>query len=238
MRFAAKMANRQVNEEERLINQLVKCRLNRMIIFRPVIHFLLHIFSFRNLKKMSEAELVSAYKGSEDLNYLGELYQRKAVMISSICVKYMDRTEDAEDAAIEIFEILKKDLLKHEVDNLNGWLFSVTRNHCYKKLNKLKREGTVLSDDEKSLNHFMESGQDDSLNDKMLKEAELELMEEAIDQLKDEQKLCIELFYLKQKSYKEIEEETQLDLKKVKSHIQNGKRNIKIWMEKHQKDLE
>jgi RNA polymerase sigma-70 factor (ECF subfamily) len=50
--------------------------------------------------------------------------------------------------------------------------------------------------------------------------------------------LCIELFYLKQKSYKEIEEETQLDLKKVKSHIQNGKRNIKIWMEKHQKDLE
>lgn len=169
---------------------------------------------------------------------MGELYQRKSVMISSICLKYMDRTEDAEDAAVEIFEVLKKDLLKHEVGNLNGWLFSVTRNHCYKKLNKFKKEATVLSNDEKSLNHFMESHQDDSLNDKLLREAELQLLEQAIEQLKDEQKLCIELFYLKQMSYKEIEDETAIDLKKVKSHIQNGKRNIKIWMEKQQHNSE
>lgn len=187
---------------------------------------------------MSEDELLEAYKNSEDLNYLGELYQRKSVMISSICVKYMDRIEDAEDAAVEIFEILKKDLLKHEVQNLNGWLFSVTRNHCYKKLNKFKREGAVLMDDEKSLNHFVESNTDEDLEDKMLKEAEIELMEEAIKHLKDDQQLCIELFYLKQMSYKEIEDETNLDLKKIKSHIQNGKRNIKIWMEKQQSNGE
>lgn len=187
---------------------------------------------------MSEEELIAAYKKSEDLNYLGELYKRKSVMISSICVKYMDRVEDAEDTAIEVFEVLKKDLLKHEVENLNAWLFSVTRNLCYKKLNKLKREGTVLSDDENSLNHFVDSNKDDDLEDKMLKEVELELMEEAIKHLKDEQRICIELFYLKQMSYKEIEEETSMDLKKVKSYIQNGKRNIKIWMEKHQDNIE
>ena len=150
----------------------------------------------------------------------------------------MDRMEDAEDAAIEVFEVIKKDLLKHEVQNINGWLFSVTRNLCYKKLNKLKKEGAVLSDDEKSFNQFVESESDNDLNDKLLKEAELELMEEAIKQLKDEQRICIELFYLKQMSYKEIVAETQIDLKKVKSHIQNGKRNIKIWMEKHQRDIE
>ena len=205
-----------------------------MTILGSVIHFLLHIFSFRNLRKLSDEELISAYKQSSDLDVLGELYQRKSIMISSICVKYMDRLEDAEDAAIEVFEVLKKDLLKHEVDNFNGWLFSVTRNLCYKKLNKLKKEGAVLTDDEKSLNQFVESNNHDDLNDKLLKEAELELMEEAIKHLKDEQQLCIELFYLKQLSYKEIEEQTDLDLKKVKSHIQNGKRNIKIWMEKHQ----
>ena len=203
-----------------------------------MIHFLLHIFSFRSLKKLSDEELIAAYKRSSDLKVLGELYQRKSVMISSICVKYMDRMEDAEDAAIEVFEVIKKDLLKHEVQNINGWLFSVTRNLCYKKLNKLKKEGAVLSDDEKSFNQFVESESDNDLNDKLLKEAELELMEEAIKQLKDEQRICIELFYLKQMSYKEIVAETQIDLKKVKSHIQNGKRNIKIWMEKHQRDIE
>lgn len=232
------MTNIEVNEVQALLYQFVQLMDVIMIILGAVIYFLLHIFSFRNLKKMSEEELIAAYKNSEDLNYLGELYQRKSVMVSAICVKYMDRTEDAEDAAIEIFEVLKRDLLKHQVDNFNGWLFSVTRNHCYKKLNKLKRESTILSDDEKSLNHFMESNIDSSLIDKELKEAELNLMEEAIKHLKSEQRLCIELFYLKQKSYKEIEEETELDLKKVKSHIQNGKRNIKIWMEKTQSNSE
>lgn len=223
---------------ENAISQLIEPTGNRLFILGLVINFLLHIFSFRNLKKLSEEELLSAYKNSQDLNYLGELYQRKSVMISSICVKYMDRVEDAEDCAIEVFEVLKTDLLKHQVENLNGWLFSVTRNLCYKKLNKLKREGTVLSDDEKSLSPFMESDSDADLNHKLMRESELELLEKAIEQLKDEQKMCVELFYLKQLSYKEIEEETHLDLKKVKSHIQNGKRNIKIWMENNQNSFE
>lgn len=187
---------------------------------------------------MSEEELLSAYKNSEDLNYLGELYQRKSVMISSICVKYMDRLEDAEDVSIEVFEVLKKDLLKHQVENLNGWLFSVTRNLCYKHLNKLRKEGMVFSEDENSFNHFVESKTDDDQEDKLLKEMELDLMEEAIKHLNDEQRTCVDLFYLKQMTYKEIEQETAINLKKVKSHIQNGKRNIKIWMEKRQHNFE
>lgn len=232
------MTNITFDEEQISIGQFVIKRLSRIIILGTMIQFLCHIFSFRNIKKMSDEDLIAAYKKSADLDFLGELYMRKSVMISSICVKYMDRVEDAEDAALELFEILKKDLLKHQVDNLNAWLFSVTRNHCYKKLNKLKREGTVLSDDEKSLSHFMESQPNDDLKDKLFREVELNLLEEAIKHLKDEQRLCIELFYLKQMSYKDIEEQTDLDLKKVKSHIQNGKRNIKIWMENHQENFE
>ncbi|CAG5083632.1 RNA polymerase sigma factor [Parvicella tangerina] len=187
---------------------------------------------------MSEKELVNAYRNSEDLNYLGELYQRKSVMISTVCFKYMDRIEDAEDAAVEVFEVLKRDLLKHKIENLNGWLFTVTRNHCYKKLNQLRREGTVLTDDEKSLNHFVETRKEEDLTDKLILEGDLDLLEKAIKQLKDDQRMCIELFYLKQQSYKEIEEVTELDLKKVKSHIQNGKRNIRIWMEKQKENIE
>lgn len=203
-----------------------------------MLHFLLHIFSFKGRKSYSDEELIAGYKATADLELLGELYQRKSVMISSICVKYMDRIEDAEDTAVEVFEVLRTDLLKHEVGNFNGWLFSVTRNLCYKKLNKLKKENAYLTDDEKSLNHFMESKLDEDLDDKLVKEGELELLEKAITFLKDDQRVCIELFYLKQLSYKEIEEETGLDLKKVKSYIQNGKRNLKIWMENNQDGLE
>jgi RNA polymerase sigma-70 factor (ECF subfamily) len=40
------------------------------------------------------------------------------------------------------------------------------------------------------------------------------------------------LFYLEQKCYKDIADLTGYDLNKVKSAIQNGKRNLKICMER------
>jgi len=47
-----------------------------------------------------------------------------------------------------------------------------------------------------------------------------------------EQKLCVILFYLEKRSYQEIATSTQFTQMQVKSHIQNGKRNLKLLMEK------
>jgi RNA polymerase sigma-70 factor (ECF subfamily) len=128
--------------------------------------------------------------------------------------------------------VIQKDLLKHEVQNINAWLFSVTRNHCYKKLNKQKKNPLQTTEDENLLNIFMENNEDDDLLDKLAQEDQFVALEKAINLLKDEQKECIDLFYLKQMSYQQINEQTGIELKKVKSHIQNGKRNLKLIMEK------
>jgi DNA-directed RNA polymerase specialized sigma24 family protein len=44
------------------------------------------------------------------------------------------------------------------------------------------------------------------------------------------------LFYLKELSYKEVADITQLDLKQVKSNIQNGKRNLQLILAQAFKD--
>jgi len=181
---------------------------------------------------MSDDELILHYKKTNNLEYVGELFQRKTHLIASLSYKFLKNEIEAEDAAYEIFEILCKDLLKHEITNVNAWLFSVTRNHCNKKLRKIINERELLNNQKKDSSSFMEYSNSDDLSDKELLEDQLTVMERAIEELSEEQKICVQLFYIEKKSYAEIVSVTGYELKKVKSYIQNGKRNIKIIMDK------
>jgi len=64
------------------------------------------------------------------------------------------------------------------------------------------------------------------------KEKRLREMEEGILHLSTEQRTCIDLFYIKEMSYKDISQKTGYTLLQIKSHIQNGKRNLKIYLDK------
>jgi len=128
---------------------------------------------------------------------------------------------------MEVFEILLKDLKQYEIKNFSPWLYSVTKNHCLKK----KRGATLhmIGDDniEKYDKNFMEFDPGLSLTDETEKEEKISNIEKAVKSLSEEQKQCIELFYLQEKSYKEVADETGYSMNKVKSYIQNGKRNLK-----------
>ena len=67
----------------------------------------------------------------------------------------------------------------------------------------------------------------------LLNEDKFLKLESAIEELKDEHKKCLIHFYLKKKSYDEVATITGFDLNQVKSFIQNGKRNLKLILEKH-----
>jgi len=191
------------------------------------------IVSFlKSLKKLSDAELIAAYKKSENMEYVGELFQRKTHLIASLSYKFLKNDTAAEDATYEVFEIICRDLLKHEVSNFNSWIFSVTRNHCYKKLRKEISEREKLAEEKNNAPNLMEFEEGADLRDKEQLEEQLELMEEVLETLGEEQQVCVKMFYLEKKSYQDIVAETGFELKKVKSYIQNGKRNMKITMEK------
>ena len=172
--------------------------------------------------------LVGAYKSSGDLAYLGELYQRYMHLVYGVCLKYLKNPEASQDATMQLFEKLITALKKHEVSNFKSWLHVMAKNHCLMALRKEKGEPVKEFSD-----WGMENGyeQHHANDDGIELEENLTKLEACIEQLQSEQQSCISLFYLKKKPYKTISAETGLELKKVKSHIQNGKRNLKACME-------
>lgn len=166
------------------------------------------------------------YKAAGDINMLGELYQRYMELVYGVCLKYMKEPEEAKDCVISIFEELTVKLRKYQVDNFRAWLFQLAKNHCLMKIRVKK--GYSVSIDE-TVMYFPENM---NLNEAVEKEHTLSTMEYCIGQLPADQKTAIELFYLEQKCYKEIAASFNTDTNKVRSFIQNGRRNLKICMEK------
>ena len=165
-----------------------------------------------------------------DKQIVGELYKRYTRFVFSICMKYLKDEESSKDAVMQIFEKLFVDLRKHEVANFKSWLHSVTRNHCLHIIRDSKYQNQKMKDFSNSEEEVMENQlflYQDSVN--VLEERVAEL-ERELGNLSKEQRVCVELFYLKDKCYQEVAEITGFSLNQVKSYIQNGKRNLIISM--------
>ncbi len=175
----------------------------------------------------SDGELVQQYKQTADMNVLGDLYQRYMDLIYGVCLKYLKIPDDAQDAVINIFEELIIKLQKYEVENFKGWLYQLAKNHCLMKLRSSKTKPVNVDVEVVHLAEIMH------LDDVLDKENNLVLMEGCIEQLPAEQKNVVQMFYLDEKCYKEIADITLTDINKVRSFIQNGRRNLKICMEKN-----
>ncbi|NND32368.1 MAG: sigma-70 family RNA polymerase sigma factor [Saprospiraceae bacterium] len=177
--------------------------------------------------EMTDEDLISYIKQSADKKGFSVLFKRYAHLLLGWCLRYLKDQQSSEDAVMDIMEQLIQNLHRYEIENFKNWLFLVTRNHCYMRL---RGQTHLLMDDLSQLDSedFMEKQEDMHLQ---IEQKENDL-HEAIEGLKGDQKRCIVLFYFKKKSYKEIAQATGFEEKKVKSHIQNGKRNLKLELEK------
>lgn len=161
------------------------------------------------------------------MSVLGELYQRYMELVYGVCLKYYKEPETAKDSVMLIFEELVLKLKKYEVDNFKGWLHQLAKNHCLMQLRTPKNKKTVEFNTE-----LMQSGEDVHLNGVLEKEENFKKLEHCLDTLTDKQQEAIRLFYLESKCYDEIVEITGQEWNQVRSFIQNGRRNLKLCMEK------
>lgn len=159
---------------------------------------------------------------------LAVLYQRYMDLLYGVCLKYLKNPEASRDAVMHIFEELVEKLKKHEVDNFKSWVYTLAKNHCLMQLRTPKNLKTTEFKVD-----IMQSEEEVHLNGALQREENLEKMERCLQTLSAEQKITVELFYLQNKCYKEIAEITGLEWNKVRSYIQNGRRNLKICMEKN-----
>ena len=178
-------------------------------------------------KELSDRELLDKYQKAHDLSILGILFDRYMHLVYGVCLIYFKERERSQDAVMEIFELLINKLKEHKVENFKSWLYVTSKNHCLMQLRRTNPEIRL----EDSSFQLVESEDPMHHDNEVELESDLIKLETCISKLKEDQKDCVSLFFLKKKSYAEIEEKTGHPIKKVKSFIQNGKRNLKICME-------
>ena len=175
---------------------------------------------------IDDQKILEAFQNNNELG-LKYLYDKYLHVIYGVCLKYLKSRPDAQDATSELLEKFINITIPADVRNLKTWLFVVTKNHCLMQLRKKKSDTSQLIPEE--IMDFTEEMH--PIDKALLKEEEISALMQCVETLKDEQKQCIDLFYLKKKCYQEIAEKTGHAIKKVKSYIQNGKRNLKICLE-------
>jgi RNA polymerase sigma-70 factor (ECF subfamily) len=184
-------------------------------------------------KDITDNELLEKFYRDKDNRWLGILLQRYTMLLFGVCMKYLKNEDDAKDSVQQVFLKIIAELHKYRVDYFKSWIYMIAKNHCLMRLRD--RQGkTPVELKEQSMGLEEEAAGPDSYRGQqhIEKDRMLDLMSVALEELNKEQKLCVTLFYLDKKSYQEIADKTGYSMGQVKSYIQNGKRNLKLLMER------
>jgi RNA polymerase sigma-70 factor (ECF subfamily) len=181
---------------------------------------------------ISDQELLEKFYADHNNEWLGILLERYTLLLLGVCMKYLKNEDDAKDSVQQVFLKVIQELHKYKVEYFKSWVYMVAKNHCLMKLRD--KQGKVSAE----LNEKLLLAPEEETDRQLLVQNDqtLELMEEALKELNPEQKQCVTLFYLQKKSYQEINEITGFSMLQVKSYIQNGKRNLKILIERKMKE--
>ncbi len=182
-------------------------------------------------KHIEDRELLQHFYNDRNNEWLGILMQRYTMMLLGVSMKYLKNEEEAKDAVQQVFLKAINELQKYQVEYFKSWIYMIAKNHC---LMKLRGKGKYTAE----INERVMATPDESeaINVHIQKDRTLTFMASALQQLNEEQQRCVTLFYLQKKSYQEITESTGFSMMQVKSHIQNGKRKLKIIIERMQQD--
>jgi RNA polymerase sigma-70 factor (ECF subfamily) len=178
-------------------------------------------------KHISDQELLEKFYADRDNQWLGILLERYTLLLLGVCMKYLKNEEQARDSVQQIFLKAITELQKYRVEYFKSWVYMVAKNHCLMQLRDKPGKNTV--EVKESIAAETDEPDKESL---LLNEKTYEYMGEALKELNADQQLCVTLFYMEKKSYQQITEQTGYSMMQVKSHIQNGKRNMRILIEK------
>jgi RNA polymerase sigma-70 factor (ECF subfamily) len=183
-----------------------------------------------NREEAPDEVLLDNYRSTGDLEILGELYKRYMHLVFGLSLKYLQNREDASDAVMQVFEKLIIEVPKHDIQNFKSWLYVLAKNHSLMQIRSDKSRDKKMDRWIKDQEDYMEFYPDLHPIDEAGKDGYPGL-KECIEKLKQEQKTCVELFYYQNKSYREVAQILDMEEKKVKSYLQNAKRNLKICLE-------
>ena len=184
----------------------------------------------RLYKQISDQELLERFYADHDNQWLGILLERYTLLLLGVCMKYLKNEELARDSVQQIFLKVITELQKYRVDYFKSWIYMVAKNHCLMQLRDKPGKNTI--EVKETIAAKAEETDKESL---LMSEKTYEYLDEALKELNADQQLCVTLFYIEKKSYQQISEQTRYSMMQVKSHIQNGKRNMRLMIERRMK---
>lgn len=173
----------------------------------------------------SDEELVLALQGGHR-SALGLLWDRYAHLLFGVGMKYLKDTERSKDAVADLFAKLPGLLNRHQVERFRPWVHTVMRNHC---LLALRADHKQVRWDEAVTTDAM----DETAHEAAVHESDLQRLEQAIGRLNEMQRNCIRLFHLERLSYAQVQERLGIDYDQLRSHLQNGRRNLRHILQQH-----
>jgi RNA polymerase sigma-70 factor (ECF subfamily) len=186
--------------------------------------------SGRRPNPKTDEELIAEFNSTGDLDLLGKLYSGYMPLVFGVCLKYLKDRDDSMDAVMQIFEKILEEIPEQRIENFRGWLYVVAKNYCLMQLRSRKSKEERFIEWANDPAVFMENSSGLHPIDEDREEMEADLTD-CIKRLKNEQGECIRLFYFENRCYNEIAAFLKIDEKKVKSHLQNAKRNLKLCLE-------
>jgi RNA polymerase sigma factor (sigma-70 family) len=189
---------------------------------------MMNFFRSNTPEQWTDEELLARYKAGGDARYLGLLYERYMPMVYGVCMKILNDPGKSEDAVMNIYEELVRKTREHQIESFRGWLYVLARNHCLMEWRKNHRRPTHYHAPE-NMEHFDAV---EAAFEVELPVADNKPLEKCLGELPQHQRRSVEMFYFEEKTYKEIAEITAEEVGKVRSYIQNGRRNLKICLEK------
>ena len=177
---------------------------------------------------IEDKELLEKYYLDGNNQWLGILLQRYTLLLLGVCIKYLKNEEEAKDSVQQIFIKVITEVNKYKIEYFKSWLYMVAKNYCLMKIRDSHGKIPVELNDNVAAHH----PDTDNLHELVDKDITLTYVEEGLLHLNEEQKQCVTLFYLQKQSYNQITANTGFTTLQVKSFIQNGKRNLKIFVEK------
>jgi RNA polymerase sigma-70 factor (ECF subfamily) len=182
---------------------------------------------------ITDQELLERFYANGNNELLGALLQRYTLLLLGVCMKYLKNEDEAKDSVQQIFLKVIQELGKYRVQYFKSWLYMIAKNYCLMKLRERQgKSAAPLQEEQVAAPH-----EEPDLLQLQHTDLTLDLMDQALKELNPEQQQCVTLFYLQKKSYQDISEETGYSMLQVKSYIQNGKRNLRILIERKLKSV-
>jgi RNA polymerase sigma factor (sigma-70 family) len=179
----------------------------------------------------SDTQLLEEFHRTGDRSLLGALLERYTLLLYGVGLKYLKDEEGARDAVQQVFLKAITELEKYRVEYPKSWIYAIMRNHC---LMQLRSRGVATVGLEESMSPA--EGLEEGAAEKVSQETRYLQLEKALEMLSREQRTCITMFYMERKSYQEVCQATGFDFGEVKSHIQNGRRNLRIILQRKSRE--